>query len=327
MNEIECAVTRSGRIESIHRAVAAIVTPTGEVYNAFGDIDLQTYVRSSAKPFQAMAVLRSGARDKFVFTDEEMALICASHNAEPIHTDLARDILTKLELDESAYDCGAHPPIDKASANDLIRQGVEPTPIHNNCSGKHAGMLATALTLGVPTDGYLSQDHPVQQLIHEIVCESTDETEIFRGIDGCSAPVFYMPVNKLALAFARLAAQDTPERETIFRVMNAHPYLVAGRKRWDTEVMQQFPGTLVSKGGGEAVYGAGIKIDDRVYGLAVKVLDGHHRTLGAIVIALLNRIGMIDDAQREALKWFWQPELKNVAGRVTGSYDINLPMT
>jgi len=318
------SVTRSGRVESIHRGVAVAVAPNGEELVRYGDADRATFVRSSAKPFQGMAILRSGAYERFQFSDREMAVMCASHNAEKIHVETVRGILEKIGLSEDDFACGAHPPIDKNSARELLRRDHEPTQIHNNCSGKHSGMLATALALGASPKHYLDQTHPVQQLIHSIVCEYTDETDIFRGVDGCSAPVFWLPLKKLALAFARLASQETEEQCIIFRVMNGNPYLVAGKKRLDTQFMEQFPGALVSKGGGEAVYGAALAGVRRPAGIAVKVLDGNARALGPMILRVLEDLGALEDGQKEALAWFWKPELKNVIGKIIGSYQLSV---
>jgi len=313
-------VMRSGHVESFHVGFGIVCEPDGKIIQHFGEETYPTYVRSSAKPLQAAAVIRSGAADHFKLTDAELAVICSSHNAEPVHVQSIRSILDKIEVDESAFDCGAHPPIDRESAAGLIRQGTEPTAVHNNCSGKHSGMLAVAQHLGAGPADYINPEHPAQKLIHDIVCEYTDEEQVFRGLDGCSAPVFFLPIQKLALAFARIAQQDTEEKKRIFRVMNENPYLVAGRKRFDTDLMTQFPDILISKGGGEAILGLGINTGDRVLGIALKVLDGNHRGVGPMALKILDECGLMDDDKFEKLNWFWHPKLKNPAERVYGSY-------
>lgn len=320
MSNLVTRVTRSDLVESFHVGFAVVMASDGTILETIGADNYPTYIRSSAKPFQAMAVLRSGAAEKFEFSDEELAVVCASHNAEDVHIKTVQGILDKIGCGEEHLDCGTHPPIDKASADELVRSGQEPTPIFNNCSGKHSGMLAVARALDVNTDNYLDQQHPVQLLIYDIVKEYTGEDEIHRGLDGCSAPVFYLNVQKLALAFARLAEQDDEHKRRIFKAMTQNPYLVAGRKRFDTEVMTQFPGTLISKGGGEAVLGMGFQDGDQTFGIAVKVLDGNHRAVGPMALKVLDHLGLMDEEKFKNLNWFWHPELKNAASRIYGSY-------
>jgi L-asparaginase II len=324
LSGIVAKVLRSQRVESFHVGFAVVVDGDGHQVASFGDAGYPTFVRSAAKPLQAMAVLRSKAIEEYQLSDRELAVICASHNAEAEHIELVQGILHKLGYDESHLDCGSHPPIDKDSANELVRRQEKLSPLHNNCSGKHSGMLAVTRKLGESPADYLNPEHPAQQLIYDIVREYTGEAEIFRGLDGCSAPVYYLSIERLAQAFARIARQDTDESRRIFSVMNSNPYLVAGRKRLDTELMQQFPGTLISKGGGEGVLGIAINTGEEVYGIGLKVLDGNHRAVGPMVLKVLDQLGLMDSQRFERLNWFWQPELKNAADRVYGTYQTEI---
>jgi L-asparaginase II len=320
MNNIVTQIIRSDKIESVHSAVAVVTNARGEIIQAFGDGNLQTYVRSSAKPLQAMAVIRSGAYKTFGLTDKELAVICSSHSGEPVHTETVKSIFKKAGLTEEMLACGSHAPIDKASAQALQIKGEEFGQIHNNCSGKHVGMLCSCVHLGETTSGYLDPKHPVQTLIHDIIIEYTGEKNIHRGIDGCSAPVFYLPLSKLATSFSIIAEQEIEEQQLIYRSMTSYPYLVGGRQRFDTVLMESFPGTIISKGGAEAVSAAGFILPDgQVYGLAIKVLDGNYRVIGQMVLSILKELGFINGPVPEQLEHWWTPSMKNHAQIVIGT--------
>ncbi len=257
MSSLITQVDRSGRVESFHVGYGVITDPSGQIIRSYGDPQYSTYVRSSAKPIQAMAVLRSGAYGNYRLTEQELAVICSSHSGEQVHTELVTSVFAKAGISPDLLACGIHPPIDKKSASQLVTDGLEPEQIHNNCSGKHAGMLTTCAQLGFTPENYLDPNHPVQQYIYQIVKEYTSEESIHRGVDGCSAPVFYLPLSKIALAFARISVQETEECQQIFKAMSSYPYLVGGNGRFDTVLMQSFPGRIMSKGGAEAVSAAG----------------------------------------------------------------------
>ena len=320
MKSLITQVTRSGHVESFHVGYGVIVDATGKIVRAYGDTEYLTYVRSSAKPLQAMAVLRSGAYDDFKFTPEELAVICSSHSGEPVHTETVSRIFSKAGIGPDLLACGIHPPIHRESAQALQNAGITPQQIHNNCSGKHSGMLATAVQLGHAPLDYLNPEHPVQQYIYDIVKEYTASDHIHRGVDGCSAPVFHLPLQKVAMAFARISQQENQESRQIFQAMNGHPHLVGGEGRFDTALMESYPERIMSKGGAEAVSAAGfIMPDGQVYGLAVKVLDGNYRAIGQMVLKLLEDIGFAKEPFSEKLMKWWQPELKNHAQLVIGT--------
>lgn len=320
MKSLITQVTRSGYVESFHVGYGVIVDSAGEVVRAYGDTHYPTYVRSSAKPLQGMAILRSGAYDDFKLSPAELAVICSSHSGEPAHTETVLRIFSKAGITPDLLDCGIHPPIHRASAQALQQSSISPSEIHNNCSGKHSGMLATSVQLGYPTEDYLNPDHPVQKYIYEIVKEYTDLDHIHRGVDGCSAPVFHLPLQKVAMAFARITQQDTKERQQIFQAMNENPHLVGGEGRFDTALMESYPGTMMSKGGAEAVSAAGfIMPDGQVYGLAVKVLDGNYRAIGQMVLKMLEDIDFVQEPVSEKLLKWWKPDLKNHAKRTVGT--------
>jgi len=320
MNSLITQVTRSDHVESVHVGYGVVVNATGTVLKAYGKQDYPTYVRSSAKPLQGMAVLRSGAYEALGLTPEELAVICSSHSGEPRHTDLVSQVFKKAGIGPELLACGAHPPIHRGSAQALQTAGIVPQQIHNNCSGKHVGMLATCVQLGYSTADYLNPDHPVQQYIYDIVREYTDLEQIHRGVDGCSAPVFLLPLDKVALAFARISERDTQERRQIFEAMNRNPHLVGGEGRFDTALMKSFPGVMMSKGGAEAVSAAGfVMADGDVCGLAIKVLDGNYRAIGQMVLSVLKDIGQLEEPVADRLSRWWRPELKNHAKHVIGT--------
>jgi len=267
MSSLITQVTRSGRVESFHVGYGVISDPNGQIIRSYGDPHYETYVRSSAKPIQAMAVLRSGAFRDFELTTEDLAVICSSHSGEEIHTETVAGVFAKAGLTPELLACGIHPPINKKSAKRLLTAGIPPGQIHNNCSGKHAGMLATCAQLGFNPENYLDPDHPVQRYIYDIVKEYTAEESIHRGVDGCSAPVFYLALSKIALAFAQIGVRDAEECRQIFDAMTTSPHLVGGEGRFDTVLMQSYPGRIMSKGGAEAVSAAGFRMaNGQVYG-------------------------------------------------------------
>jgi L-asparaginase II len=260
-----------------------------------GDAWGYAYARSSAKPFQVVPLILSGAADALGLTDEELAVACASHNAEEPHLGAVGSILSKARLSEENLQNGTHPPLYAPAAAALARRGEQPKSIHGNCSGKHAGMLAVCVHEGWEIDSYRDPDHPLQQWILAIVGRfcGLEGDEILLGGDGCGVPAFGMPLKSLATGFARLATGDNLPDDLaeaagrIRRVMQEHPYMVAGTGRFDTAVMG---GTdLVSKSGAEAVYGAG---SPEGWGLALKISDGGSRALRPAALTILARRGV-----------------------------------
>ena len=320
MKSLITQVTRSGQVESFHVGYGVIVDASGEIVKAYGDTQYSTYVRSSAKPLQGMAVLRSGAYDNFKMTPEDLAVICSSHSGEPIHTQTVSQVFSEAGIGPELLACGIHPPIHRPSAQALQTAGVAPQQIHNNCSGKHAGMLATCVQLAHSPEDYLNPEHPVQQYIYDIVKEYTSSDEIHRGVDGCSAPVFYLPLQKVAMAFARISKQENQECCQIFQAMSGHPHLVGGEGRFDTALMKSYPEKILSKGGAEAVSAAGfIMPDGQVYGLAGKVLDGNYRAIGQMVLKMLEDIGFVEEPLSKQLMKWWKPDLQNHAKHIIGT--------
>lgn len=289
------AVRRGALIESVHRGRSATCTPEGEVLDSTGDPEGYAYIRSSAKPFQAIPLLLSGAADAFGFTDEELAVICASHSGEEHHVSLARSILDKAGLSEESLQNGPHAPFYKPAARQLARTGQTPSAIHGNCSGKHAGMLALCVHEGWCTVDYRKPGHPAQRRILEVVAEvcGVEPDEVLLGGDGCGVPSFAMPLRSLATGFARLISGKSLSAELsgacgrIARAMRENPYLVAGTGRFDTDLMRETD--LLVKGGAEGVFACA---SPEGWGMATKISDGAGRATKPAALSVLARQGV-----------------------------------
>ena len=335
-------VKRGSITESRHRGHIVVVDPEGNIIASLGTPENVTYLRSSAKPFQAMPLLTSGAADRFGFTDREVALACGSHNGEPIHTELAASMLKKIGLGVEALHCGAHEPYGVEAALALRAHGEQPNALHNNCSGKHAGMLAVALHIGASIENYEGPENPVQKAIAEVVSQFSGVavTDMAIGVDGCGAPVFGMTMKAMALAYARLvsppASFDKKTRaacERIVRVMSAYPELIGGTSnRLDTELMRAAPRRLVSKVGAEGVYTAGIKPSEewpQGFGVAIKIEDGDDkRARPTVVLEALRQLGVLRDESLEAVaKYAFFPVTNrrgDVVGEISASFDLKV---
>jgi len=299
-------VRRGGIVESVHRVHAAVVDGDGCLTASVGDPEYSVSYRSAAKPFQAVPLVEDGIVERFGLTTEELALCCASHSSEPDHIKTARSILEKAALEEADLECGPHLPYHEDSAKDLLRSGVEPTAIHNNCSGKHAGMLALAKAHGWPTRGYIGRDHPVQQrMLAEVVrWTGLDVDEIGLAQDGCGVVCFSTPASRLAAGFARLGGAEGPPGE-IVRAMTAHPYMVAGTGRFGTALGEAAGDRLFGKTGAEGVFAVGAL--DGSFGVAVKVEDGGTRASSVAVLRILTELGVLDGVDSEELDGFRAP--------------------
>ncbi len=320
-------VTRGGRVESEHQGAIAVVGADGELIAHVGDVNLVSYLRSSAKPFQLLPLVESGAADRFGFTAAELAVIAGSHSGEPRHVDAVQSILRKIGLSAAALQCGSHAPFNAAAAKTLRVEGREPSPLHNNCSGKHAGMLAQAIDRGLSTDDYLDPQHPVQITIRQRLAELGDLTadHIGVGVDGCSAPCFALPLRSAALAFARLAGGHTDGLRRVAHAMLDFPEMVAGEGRIDTDVMRAVPGRLVSKGGAEGYHGMGlIRPAGSAWGIAIKIADGDGKRGGhPAIIEVLRQLDVLDDAALAQLHSYHTWPVTNHRGLAVGEVRAN----
>jgi L-asparaginase II len=319
---IAVLVRRGELVESEHRVAYAVATSDGRLLHAAGDVDRAIFPRSAIKPLQAIALLESGAAERFAVSERELALACASHSGEPEHVRLVEAWLTRLGLDGSALECGAHPPLHGPSAERLAATGHAPERAHNNCSGKHAGMITLARHLDVPIAGYIRADHPVQRRIADVLGAMAGLAELAPpAIDGCGIPTFPVPLERLAVALARFAhpaelpAARAQACARLQAAMRAHPYLIAGTDRACTEIMAVAPQVLV-KAGAEGVYAA--YLPERRLGLVLKVADGAGRAAPVALLALLQALDALDAKASAALAHRMRPELRNHAGVVVG---------
>ena len=324
-------VWRGPLVESRHRGHLAAVDDRGYTIASLGWPETVTYVRSSGKPFQAIPVIVSGAAERFGFTEQEIAIACGSHSGEPIHLDTVRSMLAKIGLDESALKCGVHEPFSAEVARQLARNQDPPNVLHNNCSGKHAAMLALAVHIGAATESYDDRDNPVQQMISRTFADFSGVPlqQIAIGVDGCGVPVFGMPVRAMALMYARLVAPDSFDAATrdacqqITKAMIAFPEMVGGTKdRLDTELIKAAQGRLISKIGAEGVYTVGVLPSPEWpngLGLALKIEDGDdHRARPPAVIEALRQLGVLAESELSALASYAPITIRNRRGDRVG---------
>lgn len=339
MSVIVVEQTRGPLAENIYRGDAAVVDATGKLLFQVGDAQKATYWRSSAKPIQAMPIVLTGAAKAFGFGPQHLAQFCASHNGEAVHTETVLDAMRLAGLSPDLLQCGPHLPYDKETADAMVAAGQEPGRIHNNCSGKHTGMLALAKHLGLPTDNYLDPDSQLQQVILENVADvvGLPKEQIAIGVDGCGVPVFGLPLHNMAYSFARLAdpafmPAGKEEAGRLFRdAMRQHPHLVAGKKRICTDLMALPGAQLVAKSGAEGVYCVGVLAETvaaspvlrdlgitGAIGIAVKAEDGHKDVRHLVLVEVMRQLGLLTQDDLTALARFRSIPVKNWAGRLVG---------
>lgn len=327
------SVYRGPHLESEHHGSIAVVDANGRLLAFTGNPSHRTCLRSAAKPFQAIPLLEYGGADEFELSGEEIALTCGSHGGEPVHVSTAAALLRKGELDEEDLLCGAHVPYDEKAAADLRASGEEPSPLHNNCSGKHAGMLLATQMMDVSSSRYIDPDHPLQVLMRSTLADyaGLESDEIPIAVDGCGVPAFFLSLYRTAYAYARLmAATDGPAAQVV-DAMTSFPYYVAGAWSITTPLMQAFAGDLLAKEGAEGFYALGIapslgseltdglKLDDDVaVGVALKIDDGSMtRGRNPVILRTLEQLGVDVGARPELLRYRDWP-LRNVAGNLVG---------
>jgi L-asparaginase II len=286
-----------------------------------GDPDLATYFRSSAKPLQALPIVDDGAYERYGLTVQELALCCGSHSGSADHTATAESILAKAGVTADALACGPHPPFDDEARRVLQEAGLEPGRLHNNCSGKHAGMMVLARAHGWSPDGYHRPEHPVQQrLLSEVARWAQLPVEaVGVATDGCGVVCFAMPLRHMALSFAGLAAAvraGEPGPSAVAEAMTSHPEMVAGQGRICTDLMRQAEGRLFAKVGAEGVYCVGVPGAE--LGIALKVEDGAARAVAPAIVAVLRELDLISEDDFGALHPHVFPEILNTRGEVVG---------
>lgn len=317
-------VTRGKTVESIHRGVIAVVDAEGKKIASAGDSSYFTFIRSAAKPIQALPVLETGAARRFAFSLEDLALMMASHSGEPEHVRIGRQIMDKIGLGPEMLQCGTHPPLHRPSAHELLANGQAPNVFHCTCSGKHAGMLAIAKHMDVSLQDYFLPEHPVQQLMLQTIAAfaDLDPAKVGTGTDGCGVPVFALPVERMAYIYARWAdpAGFDEERKkaclTLQEALTAYPELVAGTGRFTYDLMKVTGTKLLAKDGNEGVFCIGIP--EKGWGIAIKIEDGHTRAVNPVVTETLYQLGILTTQEYAALITYQRKELKNYRGELIG---------
>jgi L-asparaginase II len=315
------------------------VDERGRLLAHCGDAETPVYVRSAAKPFQAMPLLLAGGEKKFGLGDAEIALMCASHGGEPRHVQQTRKILRRGGFRPDDLACGAHSPMHEASARELVRRGEKPSALHNNCSGKHAGLLLACRALGLPHEGYTDPGHTLQRRIRTLVARYADipEARITVAVDGCNLPVFRLPLSALAGSYARLMAGRLPAedpaaaaaRARIVRALTKQPFMVAGTGRFTTDFLAAGRGRWIGKEGAEGVYAVGLRPVARggkATGLAFKIEDGSARPRDAVTLAALERLGALPLEIRRALASYAEPPIQNALGLDVGRIEADVPI-
>lgn len=328
-NPVLVEVTRGDRVESRHRGAVAISDAHGKILFSAGEPEEEVYPRSAVKALQALPLVESGAAETFGFGNRELALAQASHGGEPAHVQGVAAMLSAIDLDETALECGAHAPSSKAAAAELIRHGRAPTQLHNNCSGKHAGFLSVCRKLGYETRGYVAASHPVQETIREALQTMTGV--VHRpdrcAIDGCSIPTYAAPLTALALGFARFATGIGVERERaqaarrLYEAAVAAPFFIAGAGGFDTDVITLLKGAALVKGGAEGVLCAAL--GGLGLGVALKCDDGSGRGSKAMMAAILARL-MKEHAEALA-RWSHAPVLTRRGARAGETRPVTEP--
>jgi L-asparaginase II len=323
-NPVLVEVFRGETVESQHRGSVVVMDGNGRVVFSLGDIERPVFPRSAIKAIQALPLVESGAADAFGFGNEELAMACASHSGEPAHVVKATEMLVRAGLDVSALECGVHWPFQQSVLIDLVKSGQGPTPLHNNCSGKHAGFLCTCKHLGFETRGYSALGSPEQDMVRDAMESVTGAAHSLDqcGTDGCSIPTYAIPLRNLAQGFARMATGTGLEpvraaaAKRLIDSAMAAPFYVAGTGRSCTKLMEMAPGRIFVKTGAEGVFvGA---LPELGLGIAVKCDDGATRAAETIIATVLARIFRDEDELESKLDRFADSEMHNWNGITYG---------
>ncbi len=323
-NPVLAETIRGNWVENRHRGAYAVVDADGRIIASEGDIERPVFPRSAIKSMQALPIFARHADERFHHTEEELALACASHHGEDVHVATANGLLTRMGLSAADLECGAHMPTNAAAREALRAAGGEPSALHNNCSGKHSGMLSVALAMGVPTAGYVGREHAVQKAVRgaveAVIGESLTEGKC--GTDGCSIPTFAAPLRAFAFGFARMAtgkglsAELGTAAQRLFDAATSHPHLVAGTGHADTLLMAAFRGRLMQKVGAEGVQCGAIR--DKGWGYALKCDDGNIAASQAMLAGMLLKLAEPDAEQKALLETLAHQPIRSVRGAEVG---------
>lgn len=311
-------VTRGSDVECIHAGSIAVVDTSGRLLYQAGNPHFLTFTRSTIKPFQAIPFLKQNGPAQFGYTQQEIALLCASHSGEPMHVEKIDAMLHKVGCDEHHLGCGCHLPMQYSAFDRVPPSDAVFNQLHNNCSGKHAGFLAYCVQHGQSLNDYLDPSHPLQKSVRESVAEAVGlaPDQLKTGTDGCSAPNYAMPLACLAHGYAKLAQADDEISSTLYEAMTAYPELISGTGRSDLAFMQTAPQDWVAKIGADGVQVIGVRSVG--LGIAIKIADGNMRALYTAAVAVLQQLGLVEDISKSPLATWARPQLKNFKGLPTG---------
>jgi L-asparaginase II len=324
---IDVVAWRGSIAESRHRVQVAVCDAGGRCVAASDAPEMVTTLRSAAKPFQLLPLVERGHADRWGLSEEHLAVMAASHTGSPTHLRVVREILDRLELSDRDLACGYHDPLDPESLAYVRAHPEARSPLYNNCSGKHAGMLCLARSEGWPIEHYERPEHEVQRLMRVTVAEMCGTTPESLGVavDGCSVSVFALPLTGMAWGYARLAtaSDGAPRALALARIraaMQCHPGLTGGAGRLSTALMQTYGDAIVAKGGAEGLECAGLT--GRGLGIALKCEDGATRAVGPALLALLDHL--VERPPGASLEEWRRPVLHNVAGLDVGHVEAQL---
>ena len=315
---------RSELVESVHEGNLVVAASSGNIIYELGDSERVTYFHSSAKPIQGIAMMETGIAEKFGLDLKEIALMISSHNGEKEHVDVLTGLMEKIGVGDEALECGIAEPVNRDVLKELYSAGLSVTRLHCNCSGKHLGFIAASKVMEYPLEGYHKPDHPIQKSVRKIITEFSGAKPdlISCGIDGCSVPVFAIPLRNMAVSYANLCnpgfmgGKYGKSQNYVTSAMTMYPEMVAGKGRIDTELMKRCGSRVIGKIGAEGVYCAGIL--GKGIGMAVKIEDGSTRAVGPVIMELLLQLEVITREEAEILKEFWNPQVLNNKGEVIG---------
>ena len=329
MNPILAERYRGETLESFHRGAICMVDKDNKVIFSAGDIHQVCFPRSALKLFQILPLLESGAVEKFGFTLEEIAIMCGSHNGEKEHVAVVNSILKKTGLAKSKLHCGPQYPTLNEDKNHMIKKGIEPEDIHNNCSGKHSGFLAYCVFYGLDIDSYYKPSHPLQQAIKKVTAEMHEypETQMNTAMDGCTAPIFSIPVFNQAIGYKNLTSpekfgeQRTKSCNTVIEAVTKYPFMVAGHKRYCTEMMKICGNRIIGKTGADGVYSLGF-INEKI-GCTIKIDDGLLGPQYSVAQEIIEKTGIFTKEQLSPLYHYIESPIVNWNKYTTGVQKVN----
>ena len=314
-------LVRGNAVDSFHIGYAVVVDENGEILFAAGDPEYPIFIGAAANPFQAVAMLESGALEQFNFNDEELALMCGTHTGEHYHLDVLNSILKKMDLNIDNLLCGVHPPLDRQTYEQLAIQGRRPTALHNANSGAHAGMLAIAKALKYDLSNYTEINHPAQQKIFEKIKLYSGKERIPVATDNSNAPTYLMPIYNLAIMYKKLVEGSDDYLRRVFHSISLHPKLIGGRAQFDTDFGALMGGRGISKFGMEGVRGIGLRNNENnPIGIAIKVLSGNREACDSMAVAVLKHKHLIDDEIAKKLDSYLSSAVKSYTDVEIGKF-------